>query len=48
MFLIYDTQRIMGGKKHSISAEEHIYAAVQIYIDVVQIFLAILGLGRGS
>jgi len=48
MFLIYDTQRIMGGKKHSISAEEHIFAAVQIYIDVVQIFLAILGLGRGS
>lgn len=48
LYLIYDTQRIMGGKKHSISAEEHIFAAVQIYIDVVQIFLAILGLGRSS
>jgi len=47
-YLIFDTQRIMGGKKHSISAEEHIFAAVQIYIDIVQIFLAVLGLGRSS
>jgi len=47
-YLIFDTQRIMGGKKHSISAEEHIFAAVQIYIDVVQIFLAVLGMGRSS
>jgi len=47
-FLIYDTQRIMGGKKHSISPEEHIWAAIEIYIDVVYIFLAILGLGGRS
>lgn len=46
MFLIYDTQRIMGGKKYSISPEEHVVAAVQIYVDIVQIFLAIVGLGR--
>lgn len=47
MFLVYDTQQIMGGKKYSISPEEHIYATVQLYIDVVYIFLAILNLGRG-
>jgi len=45
MFLVYDTQRIMGGKKHSISPEEHIFASITIYIDVVYIFLAILGIG---
>lgn len=45
LFLIYDTQRIMGGKKHSISPEEHIWASIEIYIDVVYIFLAILGIG---
>lgn len=45
MFLVYDTQRIMGGKKHSISPEEHIWASIEIYIDVVYIFLAILGIG---
>ena len=36
----------MGGKKHSISAEEHVYAAVQLYVDVVYIFMAILSLGK--
>jgi len=45
MYLVYDTQRLMGGKKYSLSPEEHVYAAVEIYIDVVQIFLAVLGLG---
>jgi len=45
LFLVYDTQRIMGGKKHSISPEDHIWASIEIYIDVVYIFLAILGIG---
>lgn len=45
-FLIYDTQQIMGGKKYSISPEEHVFAAIQLYIDVVYIFLAILNLGK--
>jgi len=45
-FLIYDTQQIMGGKKYQISPEEHVYASIQLYIDVVYIFLAILNLGR--
>ena len=45
MFLVYDTQRIMGGKKYSISPEEHVIAAVQLYVDVVYIFLAVLNLG---
>jgi len=46
MFLVYDTQMIMGGKKHQISPEDHIYGAIQLYVDVVYIFLAILSLGR--
>ena len=29
-FLIYDTQQIMGGKKYSISPEEHVFAAIQV------------------
>jgi len=45
-FLIYDTQQIMGGKKYEISPEEHVYASIQLYIDVVYIFLAILNLGK--
>ena len=45
LFLVYDTQRIMGGKKHSISPEEHIWASIEIYTDVIYIFLGILGIG---
>jgi len=45
-FLIYDTQQLIGGKKYAISPEEHIFAAIQLYIDVVYIFLAILNLGK--
>jgi len=46
-FLIYDTQQIIGGKKYEMSPEEHIYASITLYIDVVYIFMAILNLGRG-
>jgi len=48
LYLVYDTQRLMGGKKGNLSPEEHVYAAVEIYIDIVMIFLAVLGLGRSS
>ncbi|KAK6182340.1 hypothetical protein SNE40_010049 [Patella caerulea] len=44
LFLIYDTQMIVGGRKHELSPEEYIYGALQLYIDVVYIFLIILSL----
>jgi len=42
VFLAFDTQMIMGGKKLEISPEEHIFAALQLYMDIVQIFLFLL------
>lgn len=44
IFLAVDTQLIMGGKRHEISAEDHVFAALMLYIDVVYIFLYILSL----
>ncbi|ESP02776.1 hypothetical protein LOTGIDRAFT_212296 [Lottia gigantea] len=44
LFLIYDTQMIIGGRKHELSPEEYIYGALQLYVDVVYIFLIILSL----
>ncbi|XP_023216394.1 protein lifeguard 2-like [Centruroides sculpturatus] len=44
LFLAYDTQMLMGGKKHQLSAEEHIFAALQLYLDIVYIFLFLLSL----
>lgn len=44
LFLIYDTQMIVGGRKHELSPEEYVYGALQLYIDVVYLFLIILSL----
>ncbi|KAH6931183.1 hypothetical protein HPB50_022717 [Hyalomma asiaticum] len=41
-FLAFDTQMLMGGRKLELSPEEHIFAALQLYMDIVQIFLFIL------
>lgn len=50
LYLIYDTQMIMGGKhKYSISPEEYVYASLALYMDIVNIFvyiLTIIGLSR--
>ena len=41
-FLIYDLQLLMGGGARELSPDEYIFAAVNIYLDIVQIFLNIL------
>lgn len=43
MYLIYDTQIMMGGNhKYSISPEEYVFAALNLYVDVINIFIYIL------
>jgi len=45
VYLVYDTQLMIGGNhKMSISPEEYIFAALNIYMDVIMIFLYILRL----
>ncbi|XP_055938848.1 protein lifeguard 1-like [Argiope bruennichi] len=49
MYLAYDTQMLMGGKNVEISPEEYILAAIQLYIDVIYIFmflLMLIGVGQ--
>ncbi|GLH16781.1 uncharacterized protein GBIM_21067 [Gryllus bimaculatus] len=50
VYLVYDTQMMMGGKhKYSISPEEYIFAALSLYLDVINIFLyllTIIGIAR--
>ncbi|XP_038058413.1 protein lifeguard 3-like isoform X2 [Patiria miniata] len=49
LFLAYDTQLLVGGKRYQLSEEEYIYGALNLYIDIVYIFLIILSLvGGGS
>ncbi|KAG5863970.1 Protein lifeguard 1, partial [Gonioctena quinquepunctata] len=45
VYLVYDTQLMMGGKhKYSISPEEYIFAAINLYIDIINIFMYILAI----
>ncbi|XP_072019973.1 protein lifeguard 2-like [Amphiura filiformis] len=51
MFLAYDTQLLIGGRRYQLSEEEYIFGAMNLYIDVVYLFLIILSLfggGRGG
>ena len=49
LYLVYDTQLLMGGKhKYSISPEEYVFAALSIYLDVINIFLYILMIVGGA
>jgi FtsH-binding integral membrane protein len=51
-YLVFDTQLMLGGKhKYSISPEDYIMAALNLYIDIIQLFLHILrlvGAARGN
>lgn len=42
LYLVFDLQLIMGGRKCEISPEEYILAAVMLYTDIVQIFIYML------
>ena len=46
-FLVYDIQTVMGDRKYSLSSEEYIFGALQIYLDVVYLFIIILALFTG-
>ena len=49
LYLVYDTQLMLGGKhKYALSPEEYIFAALNIYLDVVQLFIYILMIVGGS
>lgn len=49
LYLIYDTQLMMGGKhKYALDPEEYIFAALNIYLDVINLFMYILMIVGGS
>ncbi|TGZ66730.1 hypothetical protein CRM22_005169 [Opisthorchis felineus] len=44
LYIILDTQMLIGGRSAEISPEEYIFAAVQLYVDIINLFLIILSL----
>ena len=47
-YLAIDVQMIVGGKKYEISPEDYVFAAIQLFIDIVYIFWMLLQLIGGS
>jgi len=45
-YIIYDLQMIMGDRKLSISPEEYIFAALNLYVDIIRIFMELLKILR--
>mmetsp|Transcript_20766 Transcript_20766/g.64875 ORF Transcript_20766/g.64875 Transcript_20766/m.64875 type:complete len:246 (+) Transcript_20766:69-806(+) len=47
IFIVYDTQLILGefkGHKHSFCVDEYVFAALNLYLDVINLFLELLRL----
>lgn len=43
IYIVYDTQMMLGGDhKYSISPEEYVFAALNLYMDIVNLFIYIL------
>ena len=48
-YIIYDTQIMIGGNhKYSLSPEEYIFAALNLYLDIVNLFLYLLSIFGGG
>jgi len=44
MFLIYDTQVILGNGELCLTVDDYVFGALQLYIDIIQMFLYMLTL----
>jgi len=44
VYLVYDTQLIVGGKRFQLSIDDYIIGAIQLYLDIIILFLEILKL----
>lgn len=44
VYLVIDTQMILGGKTVELKIDEYVLAAMLLYIDIIQIFLYILSI----
>lgn len=46
MYIVYDTQLIIGGrhKQHQFEVDEYVFAALNLYLDIINLFIYILQL----
>ncbi len=46
VYLIYDTQLILGRKQYGLSVDDYIIGAMMIYVDIIMIFQELMNLMR--
>ncbi|EFJ44946.1 hypothetical protein VOLCADRAFT_82555 [Volvox carteri f. nagariensis] len=44
LYLVFDLQLLMGGHKYALSPDEYVFAALSLYLDIINIFLYLLQL----
>jgi len=44
VYLIYDTQLILGEFGRKISVDDYVFAAIALYLDIIRLFVYILNL----
>lgn len=42
IYIIYDTQLIVGNKENKYTIDDYIFAAMALYIDIIRMFIYIL------
>ena len=42
VYLIFDTQLIMGGKRYELCIDDYVVGALILYLDIIMIFLYLL------
>ena len=43
VYIVYDTQIMMGGKhKYALDPEEYVFAALNLYLDIINLFMYLL------
>lgn len=40
VFIVYDTQLLLGGSKYQLSQDEYVFAALNLYLDIINLFCA--------
>lgn len=48
VYLVFDVQLVMGGHKYALGPDEYVFAALNLYLDIINLFLYILQLLNSS
>jgi len=44
MYIVYDTQQILGGRSIELGVDEYVFAALNLYLDIINLFITLLQL----